>query len=137
MGKGDKRRPGKDYGSNWEAIFDRTNNDVSESTKEETKLVGHIGVDAGLCWIGDPCYLTPDGKETPLNNWQAFCDSLEMDEPGPTMKSLNYPGGHEGLGVCVSTGFGDGFYPVHAVISDEDGWGKRIKSVTITFIKDE
>jgi hypothetical protein len=24
---------------------------------ENWKLIGHIGVDAGLCWIGDPCYI--------------------------------------------------------------------------------
>jgi hypothetical protein len=103
--------------------------------KEETKLIGHIGVDAGLCWIGDPCYIMGDDASNRVINWSDFCNSL--DGPHPTMKSFNYTAGHEGLGVCVSTGFGDGTYPVHAVISDEDDWGKRIKSVTITFIEDE
>jgi hypothetical protein len=25
-----------------------------------SKLIGRIGADAGLCWIGDPCYVLPD-----------------------------------------------------------------------------
>jgi len=103
---------------------------------EETKLVGHIGVDAGLCWIGDPCYLeSRDDQKSPFDDWSKFCDSLKGSYP--TMKSFNYPMGHEGLGVCVSTGFGDGTYPVHAVVEDIGDWGKRVKSVTITFIDDD
>jgi hypothetical protein len=101
--------------------------------KEKTKLIGHIGVDAGLCWIGDPCYIMGDDASDRVRSWSDFC--YEMD--GSDMKSFNYEAGHEGLGVCVSTGFGDGFYPVHAVISDEGDWGKRVKSVTITFIEDD
>lgn len=104
-------------------------------SENETRLIGHIGVDAGLCWIGDPCYLSPESGNSPFENWGSFCDNLGKDNP--TAKSFNYTMGHEGLGVCVSTGFGDGMYPVHAVIEDYKDWGKRVKSVTITFIDDD
>ena len=99
-------------------------------THTENKLIGHIGVDAGLCWIGDPCYILPDdAKENPGDDWLKFCSELGSEYP--TLKSFNYKMGHEGLGVCVSTGFGDGSYPVTAEIIDG-----RVKSVTVTFIDD-
>jgi hypothetical protein len=103
--------------------------------KTETKQIGTIGVDAGLCWIGDPCYIMGDDASNRVHAWDDFCSKLDHD--GPTMQSFDYFPGHEGLGVCVSTGFGDGSYPVYATISDEGDWGKRVKSVTIVFIEDE
>ena len=27
------------------------------------KHLGHISVDAGLCWIGDPCYVLPSDAD--------------------------------------------------------------------------
>jgi hypothetical protein len=102
------------------------------------KLVGHIGVDAGLCWVGDPCYILHQDKPLPPSlgtDWLDFCEKLGKEHP--TMKSFPYALGHEGLGVCVSTGFGDGKYPVYAEISDEGDWGKRVKSITVVFIEDD
>ena len=77
------------------------------------EVVGSIGVDAGLCWIGDPCYIihsTDDNSQALGKNWHEFCDKLK--DPSVVAQSFNYPMGHEGLGVCVSTGYGDGVYPV-------------------------
>ena len=85
------------------------------------KIIGHIGVDAGLCWIGDPCYVLPDGAtDNPGGSWSAFCDAL--GDEMPTTKNFN------GVGVCVSTGYGDGSYPVTADIQDG-----RVMSVTVNF----
>jgi hypothetical protein len=89
------------------------------------KLIGHIGVDAGLCWIGDPCYLQPGSKENPIKDWDKFCTSFGDEHP--RLKSFNYQLGHEGLGVCVSTG-GDGTYPVYAEVK-----GDTVHSVTVVF----
>ena len=92
-------------------------------------LVGHIGVDAGICWIGDPCYILHTEGDLPKEigeNWEDFCDKL--GEEYPTMKSFNYNMGHEGLGVCVSTGYGDGSYPVYAKVE-----GNRVKSIEVKF----
>jgi len=100
------------------------------------KLIGNIGVDAGLVWIGDPCYIIHLRKALPKTmgtNWAEFCASL--GDHYPTMKSFNYELGREGLGVCASSGYG--FYPVYAEISDAgDGCGERIRRITIEFDED-
>ena len=104
-------------------------------------LVGWIGVDAGLCWIGDPCYVLPDEDDTenPGSDWEKFCDAFRSGGPRATLvgkrtvvQSFPYGNGSEGLGVCVVTGNSDGYYPVEADI--EDG---RVKSITVTFVEDE
>ena len=104
--------------------------------RSDWKLVGHFGVDAGLCWIGDPCYILHkqpgELPESVGKDWGEFCDKL--DHSGPTLQSFNYALGHEGLGVCVSTGYGDGSYPVYAFISDEGDWGNRVGAIFIDFL---
>lgn len=96
------------------------------------KHIGEIGVDAGLCWIGDPCYILH--KEQPPKaigkDWEEFCDFLHEDGQYPTAKQFHYDLGHPGLGVVVSTGYGDGTYPVFAEFN-EDG---RIAKVWVEFI---
>tara|TARA_R110002020_G_scaffold447867_1_gene660372 strand:- start:1793 stop:2152 length:360 start_codon:yes stop_codon:yes gene_type:complete len=105
--------------------------DTPEKISEEWEHIGEIGVDAGLCWLGDPCYILH--KETPPEdigkNWEDFCDRI-IDE---NIKQFNYDIGRAGLGVCVSTGYGDGCYPVLAKFNDEG----RIAEVKITFISTE
>jgi len=94
-----------------------------------------IGVDAGVVWVGDPCYILHKKKlpKTLGKNWSEFCDLLGNE--CPTRKQFNYAAGHEGLGVCVSSGLGDGFYPVYAEI-EETGWGKRITKVWVDFMEE-
>ncbi len=90
--------------------------------------VGAIGVDAGLCWIGDPCYVLHKEEGAPTSigaDWGEFCDRMGRD-----VTQFNYDLGHAGLGVCVATGYGDGFYPVE-VRRSEDG---RIAEVRVVFI---
>ena len=103
--------------------------------------VGYIGVDAGLCWVGDPCYcVTPDATEHPAKTWDEFCDKLN-EEPSDEfgflsnfskdgVKSFNYKAGHNGLGMVVSTGYGDGTYPVFIKRNDEG----RISEIRVKFI---
>ena len=92
--------------------------------------IGVIGVDAGLCWLGDPCYcVTPDADNHPAKTWKEFCRKLNDDEKGGT-KQWNYSKGHAGLGVTVHTGYGDGEYPVF-VKRNKEG---RISEVKIKFI---
>lgn len=98
----------------------------------EWELAGTFGVDAGLCWVGDPCYcVTPDADEHPSQTWLEFCDLLDkengMNKNG--YQSFNYKMGHEGLGVCVRTGYGDGSYPVYVKKNNEG----RIMRVLIKF----
>lgn len=100
--------------------------------RKRRKQIGEIGVDAGLCWIGDPCYILH--KDQPPKaigkDWSEFCDILNADDQYPTCKQFNYDLGHPGLGVVVSTGFGDGVYPVYAEINGED----RVTKVWVEFI---
>ena len=101
--------------------------------------VGVIGVDAGLCWLGDPCYIL-HAENPPVdigNSWGDFCDKLDAkNHHGRGYTQFNYDGPNgtaknPGLGVLVSTGWGDGCYPVYATI-DEDG---RVASVTVDFTR--
>lgn len=100
-------------------------------TEEPWELAGEIGVDAGLCWIGDPCYcVTPDAREHPANTWSDFCNKLnEMGRAEPSYQ-FRYKLGHPGLGVCVSTGWGDGHYPVYIRRNDQG----RVMEARVVFI---
>jgi Protein of unknown function (DUF4241) len=96
------------------------------------KYIGEIGVDAGLCWIGDPCYILHNEQPPKAigNSWDEFCDILQEDDQYPTCKQFNYDLGHPGLGIAVSTGYGDGAYPVYAEFNGEG----RVARVWVEFI---
>jgi hypothetical protein len=94
-------------------------------------LVGVIGVDAGLCWIGDPCYVFHRQPQELGSNWSEFCTKL-FGKPGESHWQFNYDGGGAGLGVAVSTGYGDGEYPVYAEMD-----GDLVKRVWVEFVSDE
>ena len=83
----------------------------------EWKYVGQMGVDAGLCWVGDPCYIMHkepgEGYPELGLNWHDFCDKLQLNEPNNNLHSFG------NIGCCVSTGYGDGTYPVVARVNDE------------------
>tara|TARA_R100000687_G_scaffold78839_1_gene72529 strand:- start:47 stop:355 length:309 start_codon:yes stop_codon:yes gene_type:complete len=92
-------------------------------SKRKLKLIGHMGVDAGMCWIGDPCYVLPDdARNNPGANWDEFCSAMRRTS------HKEFP-----EGVCVTTGYGDGNYPVYADI-DKDG---LIHSVMVEFVNHE
>ena len=94
--------------------------------KDNWKQIGIVGVDAGLIWIGDPCYcVTPDANEHPAQTWSEFCDKMGEDNH----KQFNFDLGHAGLGVCVCSGYGDGTYPVF-VRTDREG---RVIGVRVDF----
>lgn len=107
-------------------------------TKDKWVRVGTIGVDAGCVWIGDPCYILQGDRPKAIGkDWAAFCRTLTGKEP--TMKSYDFDAGHEGLGVVVSSGFGDGTYDVMALVKDFGpfGGGKRVCEIRIVFVDDE
>lgn len=81
------------------------------------KLVGHVGIDTAMLVLCDPINLgvMPTAIE-PIRKGEA--DHVRI---------MN------GNGVVVSTGQGDGVYPVYVEIAD-DG---RIASVTVRFIETE
>lgn len=96
------------------------------------KRVGYISVDAGLCIIGDPCYFaTPDASSPIAPTWADFCDLLSTNTTfqNTDTVALNHKAGHEGLAVVVTTGYGDGSYPVYVTRNDEG----RVSSVQVFF----
>jgi len=102
---------------------------LNKLEKLTPKVIGTIGVDAGIVWIGDPCYILHKEEKTPSTigkNWSEFCDLLGDDYH----TSFNYEMGHEGLGVCTSTKYGDGSYNV---IGFFDGDSKRPSCVIVDF----
>lgn len=87
---------------------------------EHWKRIGYITVDSGLCWIGDPSYVLHEEPDPAVGKtWLDFCEKV---------KNKAHKTFGNGLGVVTSTGFGDGIYPVEALI--EDG---RIMAVRVMF----
>lgn len=99
----------------------------------------HVGVDAGMIYIGDPCYVVPEDGQvrwrldrdgvTDRDVWGKFLSKYVTDENRPI-----YPveeGAAGSLGVVVNSGHGDGVYPVTIVVVKG-----RVVAATITFIGD-
>lgn len=104
----------------------------------EWEKVGVIGVDAGLCWIGDPCYIISDHcEEFDNRDWHGFLkllnknEEIAKDEGKKGTAQFNCALGHAGLGVCVGTGFGDGTYDVFVKREPSEG---RIAEVKVVFV---
>jgi hypothetical protein len=103
------------------------------------KKIGSITVDAGICWIGDPCYILH--KDNPPKSigkdWDDFVDILydgRFDGVDGS-KEFFHDGcdSGPGLGVVVQTGYGDGVYPVYAELNDKG----RVKRVYVDFFYEE
>ena len=105
----------------------------------EWEQVGYCDVDAGCVMLMDPCYTfpnTPFASGQPKNfgeEWyeKVICggdynfDASQIHGAG----TMDSPGG---VGVVVSSGYGDGSYPVF--VKRTDG---RIAEVKIVFISDD
>lgn len=97
--------------------------------KSKWEKAGTIGVDAGVCWIGDPCYiLHTDSPKEIGKDWEEFCNILESKQKNGTAQ-FDYDLGHPGLGFCVGTGYGDGEYPIYVKRNNEG----RIMQVMVSF----
>ena len=91
----------------------------------KNEVVGYCGVDSGQLILCDPCYLLnteSQDLETMYNNIiEVTCkDKFAGQFGSPT---------HQHVGVAVSTGWGDGWYPV-MVHRDSHG---RIMRVAVEF----
>ena len=103
---------------------------MKKTNKSNWEKVGSVGADSGLIWVGDPCYcVTPDCNEHPAETWDKFCDKLFKNEKNGVCQ-WNYKMGHAGLGVSVSSGYGDGVYDVFVKRKDN-----RIAEVKVVFIE--
>lgn len=89
--------------------------------------VGTVGVDAGMIWIGDPCYIMGDDAYKRVRVFSEFAQAtLEADD-----SQASSPLG-TAVGMAISSGFGDGVYPV-LVRRHESG---LIAEVRVVFIED-
>ena len=68
--------------------------------KKEWVKIGEISVDAGIIWIGDPCYI----RNNYFLPWHAFCDLLPHNGEAKQFDE----------GLCIPSGYGDGRYSVYA-----------------------
>jgi len=105
-------------------------------------LVGYCDVDAGLIMIGDPCYASVDGKDDSesrhqIHDWNEFCAWIHNDDEPFLFKAIPHLAGHEGGGVVVSSGFGDGSYPVYVTLKDYGAWGTRVTGLRISFVSED
>jgi hypothetical protein len=100
--------------------------------------IGTIGVDAGMCYIGDPCYVIdrPLGKKP----WEHFLTDLYATNAADGIRGTHWTANARlsdetpyefPAGVVVRTGHGDGEYPVYATL-DADG---SVSSVRIDFFR--
>ena len=105
-------------------------------------LVGVCGVDSGQIMLTDPCYVRDFVDE--MANGEEFDGSIQPNHRGEFPYTYNGAcsatlsdemAGQLGAcqGVVVTTGWGDGLYPVYVTYSD-DG---RIATATISFLGDD
>jgi hypothetical protein len=92
----------------------------------EKKIIGHCAVDSGQLVISDPCYLRSwrDGDSEGDNHYADACRATLSEDMGGEVLVA----GSGGTGVAVSTGYGDGCYPVQAIYKHG-----RVKEIRIKF----
>lgn len=99
------------------------------------ELVGRIMVDSGQVMVGDPCYIQGGWKDEGFNP-----DAIEK-APYPftyagassaTCSEKRFGLLAEGVGAAVSSGYGDGSYPVYV---ERDSFG-RVISLHVYFEDD-
>jgi len=104
--------------------------------KTKTKygtLVGHCGVDSGQIMLSDPCYVKQFVDE--MAEGKEFDSGLTKPYPytynGACSATIQNDSGElgSGLGVVVTSGYGDGSYPVF-ITHNADG---RVATATIVF----
>jgi hypothetical protein len=89
-----------------------TNPPRPKRSRSRIELIGEIGVDAGLVYIGDPCYVI--GTELGAMNWDQFVDEHKIiEDPAKLAHQID-----QLTAVVAQSGGGDGIYPVYARIRD-------------------
>ena len=100
--------------------------------------VGQVGVDAGMVMVGDPCYLdkfTDHDWDDAKVEAQKASGKYDYSYSGACAATLSDNGaGQLGRGdaVAVSSGYGDGVYPVYATYNHEG----RIVKLEVIFDAD-
>ncbi len=95
----------------------------------EWKKLGTVDVDAGLIWIGDPCYILHKSDKEPVPDlgasWSEFCERLHQREKASGVHGVaqwshrDGDSSANGLGITVGSGWGDGTYDVYGIVNNE------------------
>ena len=106
------------------------------------QLAGYCSVDSGQILICDPCYIGSDFDtdpkfaivEKPKLTYDGCCDVTVGPPRGEAIAGqLYHARGHEGAGVAMSAGYGDGVYPVFVTYAANG----RVREARIVFFEDE
>jgi hypothetical protein len=89
--------------------------------------IGHINVDSGTVFVGDPCYTATNDASHRIETWAEWCSKAPFDKE---QYDVTEPAGR-GVGLSIPTFYGDGTYPVYAEIKDG-----RVASISIDFDED-
>ena len=99
-----------------------------KTTKSKWVQVGEFGVDSGQVLITDPCYLRSwvdndfkEQTESRSYSYEGACNATLSEEMAGKIGTMED-------GVAISTGYGDGVYPVYVLYKDG-----RVKEVKIKF----
>jgi hypothetical protein len=97
--------------------------------------IGHVALDSGLMWIGDPCRVMGGKRPVAFGaDWPDFCEKLKLSPLSPldaeiSAKEMTFHAGDDyeegdiGLGVLIGTSHDDS-YDVFAEF--EDGLVTRV-----------
>jgi hypothetical protein len=109
---------------------------TDEVSEETTEVIGYVGIDSGMIAFGDPVYIDRVVNEDEIEKHVAgiMGDGHTLHnavvDKSTQMENAIY-------GALVSTGIGDGFYPVLVTTVDLGEWGKRISRLEIVFLPDD
>lgn len=93
------------------------------------EIVGYIDVDSGTVFVGDPCYTHTQDAEHTFPSWYEYCDESFRPENKVAPGVVAPYDGKKGIGLEISTAWGDGSYPVSVTRDAEN----RITSVKVHF----
>jgi hypothetical protein len=99
-------------------------NKSKEKNKERIVNAGGFDVDAGVFWIGDPCYLLTNLYGKDKLTWETLC--RELSDTNDQINEWHFPDGRSGFGLSVFTN--EGKYKVKKVIR-EDGALKELRII--------
>jgi hypothetical protein len=81
----------------------------------QERLIGHVGVDAGIVVVGDPCYLVAGGSAVDPQWQDVVVQMFDKANPhridGTTAVAV-------GGTIMTTTPKGDDMYPVYAEVDD-------------------
>ncbi len=93
--------------------------------RRQWEHVGYVGVDSGMIWVGDPCYIMPDSSAiNPGADWNEFCNKINDAVP-----TQNW----DEIGISIHQFGGDGSYPVF-IRRGKDG---LVSDVRISFSQED